>query len=74
MRGAISGHHGSPTTSNQRFLPFECVPRGNGHRAVVGISPSCESLWSTLGTTLRAHVGSVVCAVPHVVFDNTWVA
>ena len=43
MRGAISGHHGSPTTSNQRFPPFECVPRGIGPRAVVGIAPSWAS-------------------------------
>lgn len=48
MRVAISGHHGSPITSNHWFLPFECVPCGighrasrrHGHRAVVGITPS----------------------------------
>jgi hypothetical protein len=65
-------HHGSPTTSNQRFPPFECVPRGIGHRAVVGIAPSSTErmrAWTTLRTTLSAHVG--MCAQYRMLYLTT---
>ena len=79
MWGAISGHHGSPTTW---FLPFECMPCGIGHRAVVGITPSwasrrrppsapCESLDDARDDAqwLRAHVG--MCAQYRMLYFTT---
>ena len=80
MRGAITDPR--PHRTNVSHLSNAChvasgiapswASRRRGPRAVVGIAPSCESLDDAQDDAQSACWD--VCAVPHVVFDNTWVA